>query len=74
MVLTAIADHGFNCGNIRILALLHFLLKESSLFQLLYYPEMKAKGLVVQWCLILCFPRDIACPDPMSTEFSRQEY
>ena len=36
--------------------------------------QVKAKGLVVQWCLILCFPRDIACPDPMSTEFSRQEY
>ena len=36
--------------------------------------QVKAKGLVVQWCLILCFPMDIACPDPMSTEFSRQEY
>ena len=62
MVLTAIADHGFNCGNIRILALLHFLLKESSLFQLLYYPEMKAKVLVAQSCLTLRDPMDCIPP------------
>ena len=63
MVLTAIVDRGLNCGNIRILAfLLHFLLKESSLFQLFYYPEMKVKVLVAQSCLTLCYPLDCSPP------------
>ena len=63
MVLTAIVDRGLNCGNIRILAfLLHFLLKESSLFQLFYYPEMKVKVLVAQSCLTLCDPLDCSPP------------
>ena len=35
--------------------------------------KVKVKGLVAQWCLVLCVPRDIvACQDPMSVEFSRQ--
>ena len=43
MELTAIVDHGLDSGNIQILAfLLHLLLllRESSLFQLFYYPEV----------------------------------
>ena len=38
------------------------------------YESEKVRVLVVQWCLTLCDPMDVAHQAPLSMEFSRQEY
>ena len=38
------------------------------------YESEKVRVLVVQWCLTLCDPMDVAHQAPLSMELSRQEY